>query len=57
MVGVASFGAVGWKMALFAVEVAMVIVVAQELIAAVEATLTVLCFRLVFPFVPEKECC
>ena len=53
----ASFGAVGWKMALFAVEVAMVIVVAQEPIAAVEATLTVLCFRLVFPFVPEKECC
>lgn len=53
----ASFGAVGWKMALFAVEVAMVIVVDQEVIAAVKATLTVLCFRLVFPFVPEKECC
>ena len=53
----ASFGAVGWKMALFAVVVAMVIVVAQELIAAVEATLTVLCFHLVFRFVPEKECC
>ena len=44
-------------MALFAVEVAMVMVVAQELIAAVEATLILLCFRLVFPFVPEKECC
>ena len=44
-------------MALFAVEVAMMILVDQELIAAVEATLTVSCFRLVFLFVPEKECC
>ena len=49
--------AVGWKMTLFAMEVAMVILVAQELIAVVETTLTALCFRLVFPFVPEKECC
>ena len=38
--------AVGWKMTLFAMEVAMVILVAQELIAVVETTLTALCFRL-----------
>ena len=44
-------------MVLFAVEVAMVMVMAQELIAAVEATLTGFFFCLVFPFVPEKECC
>ena len=50
--GVASsFGAVGWKMVLIAVQAPMVVN------CAVDLTLNALCFGLVCPFVPGRECC